>query len=158
MNEEIKNEETTSSLDEILSETSGTLENTQEDLDLVDNVDEMRSAFYNTALSMFEAAKHLKKYDILYTDTMLAQAQYFLNLADNYDTLYTLARMGKEMPLKKLSSAIPNTVVEQIDDYASAIKSRLETLKNKAEVSEDITNEIDNIANSIKQKLNKEEE
>lgn len=153
MNEEIKNEETTNSLNEVLNETAGQLENNQDDPNLVTDVDDMRSSFYNTALNMFEAAKHLKKYDIFYTDTLLAQAQYFLNLADNYDTLYTLARMSKEMPLNKLSSNIPSTVVDQIDDYAAAIKDRLETLKNKADVSEDISNDVDKIAESIKQKL-----
>lgn len=134
----------------------GNTRDPQEDPGIACNIDEMRSAFYGTSLNLFQAAKSLKPYDILYTDTLLTQAQYFLNLADNYDTLYSIATMSKEMPLTKLSSKVPDEVVNQIDDYATAIQSRLATLKNKANVSEDVVANVDSLANAIQAKLNQQ--
>jgi len=130
----------------------------QEDPGIACNMDEMRSSFYNTSLHLFEAAKSLKPYDILYTDTLLTQAQYFLNLADNYDTLYSIATMSKEMPLNKLSSKVPDEVVGQIDDYATAIQNRMASLKSKANVSDEVVANVDNLANAIQEKLNKKAE
>jgi len=157
-------EEVTTSMDEAmeaakemqdLSSVCDNNQGPQEDPGIECNIDEMRSAFYGTSLNLFQAAKSLKPYDIFYTDTLLTQAQYFLNLADNYDTLYSMAKMNSEMPLNKLSSKVPDEVVNQIDDYATAIENRMATLKSKANVSDEVVANVDDIANAIQEKLNK---
>jgi len=121
--------------------------------EMANSIDDMRTAFYNTALNLFEAAKSLKPYDILYTDGILSQAQYFLNLADNYDTLHSLAKITLDMPLNKLSQEVPEEVIERIEDYTAAIKNRMSNMKNKAEISDEVANNVDEIANAIQAKL-----
>ena len=123
--------------------------------DLEIDIDAMRSAFYNTSLNLFEAAKALKPYDILYTDGLLSQAQYFLNLADNYDTLHTLAKITHEMPLSKLPKEVPGSVIDKIDDYSAAIKTRMATIQKTAEVPDEVTSKVEDIAKNIQEKLNK---
>ena len=140
--------EETSSLNAVLESTQ-----TEADSNLNGNIDEMRSAFYETALNLFNAAKCLKPYDVLYTDSLLTQAQYFVSLADNYDTLLNLAKISSEMPLSKLPSKIPSSVVGKIDDYAGAITERMKNLKNKANVSEDVLAKVSQIADAFKEKL-----
>jgi len=160
-------EEVTTSMDEVLeaaqemqdlSSVCDGEQKPQEDPGIECNIDEMRSAFYGTSLNLFQAAKSLKPYDIFYTDTLLTQAQYFLNLADNYDTLYSMAKMSSEMPLHKLPSKVPEDVITQIDDYATAIENRMNTLKNKANVSDEVVANVDDLANAIQDKLNKKAE
>jgi len=159
-------EEVTNSMDEALEaaqemqDLSSVCDNNSNQTDprIECNIDAMRSAFYGTSLNLFQAAKSLKPYDIFYTDTLLTQAQYFLNLADNYDTLYTMAKMSSEMPLSKLSAKVPEEVLSQIDDYATAIENKMATLKNKANVSDEVVANVDEIANAIQDKLNKKSE
>ena len=91
----------------------------------VGNVDYMRESFYTVALHLFEAAKNLKPFDVLYTDVLLGQAQYFLNLADNPDMLFYISTVEKEMPLKDLASKIPDDVKSKIEEYSKTIKERL---------------------------------
>ena len=160
--EPFNSEETTTSMAEALEaaqemqdlSTVCDSESKEIDTSLESDIDDMRSAFYNTSLSLFEAAKSLKPYDILYTDTLLTQAQYFLKLADNYDMLNSMAKMISEMPLKGLSDKVPEEIVGQIDNYADAIKDRLSTMK-KANVSDEVIANVDDIAKAIQDKLGK---
>jgi len=164
ISEPVNSEETTTSMLEALEaaqemqdlSTVCDGDGSETDPGLACDIDNMRSAFYNTSLSLFEAAKSLKPYDILYTDTLLTQAQYFLKLADNYDMLYSMAKMISEMPLSGLSDKVPEEVVGQIDNYASAIKDRLSNMK-KANVSDEVVANVDDIAKAIQEKLNKAE-
>ena len=117
-----------------------------------EKMDTMRSDFYHTSKNLFEAAKYLKKYDLFYTDSLLQQAQYFLRLADNYDTLKTFAEMNSEMPLTKLQSKIPEEVMTQIDNYATTLKKRFKG-KKAEDVSEEVTESIEAIAKDVKEKL-----
>ena len=154
MEEAMKAAEEMQTLDTLCDRDNQT--NKEEDPQIACNMDEMRNAFYSTSKNLFEAAKSLKPYDVLYTDTLLSQAQYFLNLADNYDTLYSIATMIDDTPLGKLSSKVPAEALDKISDYVSAIEDRMTTLENKADVPEEVTANVDSLADAIIENLNKE--
>lgn len=151
INDPINTGEETSSLNDVL------VESTPESSAVNGNIDEMRSAFYETSLNLFKAAKCLKPYDVLYTDSLLTQAQYFVNLADNYDTLLTIAKISSEMPLSKLPSKVPANLVDKIEDYAGAIADKMKTLKNKANVSDEVLANVSKLAEAMQSKLEAKE-
>lgn len=95
----------------------------------------VREDFYNIALNLFEAAKNLKPYDVFYTDVLLGQAQYFLNLSDNPDLLYSVCEMNKQTRSKDAVTNIPKEVQSKIEEYTNSIKEKLSKMKKGSDDS-----------------------
>lgn len=91
-----------------------------------EELEKTREDFYKVSLSLFEAAKILRSYDVLFTDVLLGQAQYFLNLADDYDILNTVVGLNKTMPFKNIGDSVSEEVKAKIDEYAQKIRQRLD--------------------------------
>ena len=87
----------------------------------------------------------------MYTDILIQQAHYFLNLADNYGTLYSLAKINSEMAFNKIANKMSGEILDNIDKYANTIEERMSTLKN--DVSEEVQDKVDSIAEAIKEKM-----
>lgn len=84
---------------------------------------------YSIALNLFEAAKKLKTFDILYADSLLGQAQYFLNLAENPSQVQMIlsgahTRFDKDLEVSEEAK-------NKIEEYSKVIKEKIALMKKE---------------------------